>query len=73
MAYSFEQFCADNRAAYAKNDKADLEIIRLNLERLIQKNPEFVDEHCGPGADDGVVELYEDQDRGFLVYAHGYK
>ena len=73
MAYSFEQFCADNRAAYAKNDKADIEIIRLNLERLIQENPEFVDEYCGPGADDGVVELYEDREKGFLVYAHGYK
>ena len=57
MAYRFEQFCADNRAAYAINDRADLEIIRLNLERLIQENPDCFDEHCGPGGNDGVVVL----------------
>lgn len=73
MAYSFEQFCANNRTVCAKNDIADLEIIRLNLERLILENQTFVDEHCGPEADDGVVGLFEDRDTGFLVYAHGYK
>ena len=72
MTYSFEQFCADNRAAYDGTGTADLEQIRLNLERLLQENQPFVEEHCGPDADGGVVELYQDPEKGFLVYAHGY-
>lgn len=72
MTYSFEQFCADNRAAYDTSGTADLENIRQNLERLLQENKPFVDEHCGPDADIGVVELYQDPEKGFLVYAHGY-
>ena len=72
MTYSFDQFCADNREAYDDSGKADLEVIRANLERLIQENQPFIKKHCGPDGDDGVVELYQDPEKGFLVYAHGY-
>lgn len=73
MTYSFEQFCADNRKAYDSNNVADLEKIRTNLEQLLQTNPEFVAEHCGPDAEPGVCELYKDEETGFIVYAHNFK
>ena len=71
MAYEFETFCADCRDAYdAETNVADLETVRVNLERLLQTNPEFVEKHCGEKAEFGVHEIYRDDDKGFIVYAH---
>ena len=70
MTYSFDDFCADNRRAYDAEGIADLERIRLNLERLIREDPEFVARECDPKYDYGVRELYRDPEKGFLVYAH---
>ena len=72
MTYGFEQFRAHNRAVYDEAGKADLEQIRQSLERLLRESQPFVDEHCGPDTGGGVVELYQDPEKGFLVYAHGY-
>ena len=72
MTYSFDEFCADNRAAYDDKGVADLEKIRLNLERLLTTNPEFVEKHSGAGAELGVIEIYKDAEKGFIVYSHGY-
>ena len=70
MTYSFEAFCADNRRAYDADGVADLESIRLNLERLIRENPDFVARECNPRDDYGYRELYTDPEKGFIVYSH---
>lgn len=71
MTYDFEAFCADCRDAYdAETNEADIEDIRANLERLLQTNTEFVEQHCGENAENGVHEIYRDADKGFIVYAH---
>mgnify|MGYP003312625151 CR=1 FL=1 len=42
MAYEFESFCEDCRNAYnGTTGEANLEVIRLNLEKLIRENPKF--------------------------------
>ena len=69
MTYSFEAFCADNRRAYDADGVADLESIRLNLERLIRENPDFVARECTPEDEYGYRELYTDPETGFIVYS----
>ena len=74
MAYKFESFCEDCRNAYnGTTGEANLEVIRLNLEKLIRENPEFIEKNCGVGAKYGVNELYTDPQNGFIVYAHNIK
>ncbi len=70
MTYSFEAFCADNRRAYDADGVADLESIRLNLERLIRENPNFVARECTPEDEYGYRALYTDPEKGFIVYSH---
>ena len=71
MTYDFEAFCADSRSAYDEvTGVADIGAIRQHLEKLLQTNPEFVEEHCGAKAENGVHEIYRDAEKGFIVYAH---
>ncbi|MEE2746298.1 MAG: hypothetical protein VX617_05395 [Pseudomonadota bacterium] len=71
MTYEFETFVEDCRKAYeTKDGAADLEIIRRNLENLLQNNEVFVEKYCGAAAEVGVHELYKDKEAGFIVYAH---
>jgi predicted metal-dependent enzyme (double-stranded beta helix superfamily) len=74
MAYEFELFCSDCREAYDKNTgKANIEIIRKNLTKLLRENPAFIEEKCGKNIEYGVHELFKDSQTGFIVYAHNFK
>jgi predicted metal-dependent enzyme (double-stranded beta helix superfamily) len=74
MTYKFDSFCSDCREAYDKNTgKADIEIIRQNLTKLLNENSEFVEKNCGKDLEYGVHELFKDPQTGFIVYAHNFK
>lgn len=70
MAYGLDEFCRDCRAAIDPATRAaDLESIRVSLERLLG-NEEFVQAHCGPGAAPGTHVIYRDPETDFMVLAH---
>jgi len=70
MAYEFDQFIADCRAALKRDPgPAGREQVRVNLERLL-RNPDFVETHCGDDAERGLKVLYEDPELKFQVLAH---
>ena len=72
MTYGVKEFCAETRAAIdPKTRKADLEAVRRNLEKLLS-NKELVQELCGPGAQNGIHELYRDPETDFVLLAHVY-
>ncbi len=70
MAYTLDDFCNDARAALtSKPGHAGRDEVRQHLEQLLT-NQDFLDEHCGPNAEDGVHTLFEDKELGFCVLAH---
>ena len=70
MAYEVEDFCRDCKSAIeGYRGKADLDAVRGYLEKLL-KNEDFLNEHCGPGAEVGTHTLYRDPDTDFMLLAH---
>ncbi len=70
MAYTLENFCNDTRQTLTTKSGYDSrEEVRQNLEKLLT-NTDFISEHCGPDAENGVHTLFEDNDLGFCVLAH---
>lgn len=73
MSYTLEQLGADcNAALKADNGPGGREVIRQNIEKAL-KDPDFVEAHLGPHADDERKVIYEDPDFGFCILAHVYK
>ena len=73
MNYSFEQFCADCRAALKEDaSEAGHEKVRRNLERLLVDEA-FLAAECGPEAEPGIRTLYKDDETGFNVLVHIYE
>lgn len=73
MSYSFEQFCADCRAALKMHpDETGHEQVRLNVERLI-RDEAFLAAECGPDATAGIRTIYRDAETGFNVLVHIYE
>jgi predicted metal-dependent enzyme (double-stranded beta helix superfamily) len=73
MSYSFDQFCADCRAAL----KADAgpgghDKVRQNLEKLL-KDADFLAAQCGPNAQPGIRTIYKDDETGYNVLVHIYE
>ena len=70
MAYDFDQFVADCRAALTRDSgPKGREEVRVLLERLLA-NEEFIARTCGDEAPQGLRVLYEDPGLGFQVLAH---
>ena len=73
MAYSFEQFCADSRAALSTdNGPGGHDKVRNNLENLLA-DPDFIAAECGPDAEPGIRTIHRDKDTGFNVLVHIYE
>ena len=63
MTYTLDDFCNDTRTALISNPgHAGRDEVRQHLEQLL-KNKEFLDEYCGPDAENGVHTLFEDKVR----------
>lgn len=73
MGYTFEQFCADCRAALKEdNGEAGHDKVRRNLEALL-RDETFLAAECGPDAEPGIRTLYRDKETGFNVLVHIYE
>ncbi len=73
MAYSFETFCTDCRAALKSDPGAGgHETIRQNLEKLL-KDEAFVAANCGADAEPGISTIYRDEETDFNVLVHVYE
>lgn len=73
MGYSFDQFCADCRAALKSDPGSDgHDKVRQNLEKLL-KDAEFLAAECGPDAIPGIRTIYKDPDTDFNVLVHIYE
>jgi len=68
--YTLEAFCEDCRDNVSAGAEGR-ERIRKDVERLLSE-PDFVAEHFGPDAADGIRVLYTDPETGFQVLAHVY-
>ncbi len=70
MAYGFDQFIADCKAALARDPgPAGREQVRKDLERLLA-NVDFIRDYCGDDQPRGLKLLYEYPKLGFQVLAH---
>ena len=70
MAYSFDQFIADTKAALSRDPgPAGREQVRANLEKLLGE-PDFIQKYAGDDQPRGLKVLYEDDKLGFQVLAH---
>lgn len=73
MAYAFEQFCADIRAALAGDPgKGGRDKVVKLLEKLLADKA-FVAAECGPDAKPGIRTIYRDKETGFNVLVHVYE
>ena len=73
MGYSFDQFCADCRAALkADPGPGGHEAVRRHLEALLADR-DFLAAECGPDARPGIRTIYRDRETGFNVLVHIYE
>jgi len=73
MSYSFDQFCADCRAALrADPGTAGREAIRKNLEKLLN-DLDFVAAECSASAEPGICTIFKDDETDFNVLVHIYE
>jgi predicted metal-dependent enzyme (double-stranded beta helix superfamily) len=70
MAYELDQFISDCRTILTRDPgPKGREDIRLLLEQLLS-NEEFIQQHCGEQAPQGLNVLHEDPQLGFQILAH---
>jgi hypothetical protein len=70
MAYDLENFCKDCHDSLAADPGTPgRRKVRDHVEKLLA-NPEFIAEHLGPDVPQGVNQLYQDPEFGFVVLAH---